>query len=375
MMVNIVLTKGREGERHLLKQELTELLGQLTDIPGISGQEMLVVRDLRDRFEKVSDSVEVDAFGNIFALKRGRPGGPKLMIAAHSDEIGAMVRSIEKSGYLRLEKVGGTLDPLLLGRKVRVNGHLGVVGVKAGHLQSPDERTKVVSSNNLYIDVGADSDSEVRDMGIRIGDPIVYVSELESMTNPDRVVGKAIDDRIGCALLLKLFERLADTELAGDLYAVITVQEEVGLRGARVATYRLNPDYAIALDTIPSGDTPDIDTNKELPIRIGRGPVFPLLAGGGIRGNIMHPGFKNFLIDVAEEAGVPYQLATFSGGTTDISAIHLEREGIVSGAVTMPRRYSHSPVEVLDMNDAVNTLLLLEAICGQMERLRSIKFI
>ena len=322
----------------MLKEQLKEMLAELTIIPGISGQEMLVVKELRDRFEKVSDHVEVDGFGNIFAVKRGKPGGPSLMIAAHSDEIGAMVKSIEKSGYIRLEKVGGTLDPLLLGRKVRVNAHLGVVGVKAGHLQSPEERTKVVSSNNLYIDVGAGSDQEVKEMGIKIGDPIVYVSELESMSNPDRVVGKAVDDRIGCAVLLKLFERLADTELEGDLYAVITVQEEVGLRGARVATYKLNPDYAIALDTIPSGDTPDIDTNKELPIRIGHGPVFPLLAGGGARGNIMHPGFKNFLIDVAEEAGVPYQLATFSGGTTDISAIHLEREGILSGAVTMPLR-------------------------------------
>ncbi len=359
----------------MLKQELKELLGQLTDIPGISGQEMLVVKELRDRFEQVSDHVEVDGFGNIFALKRGLPGGPTLMIAAHSDEIGAMVKSIEKSGYIRLEKVGGTLDPLLLGRKVRVNGHLGVVGVKAGHLQSPEERTRVVSSNNLYIDVGASSEQEVRDMGIRIGDPIVYVSELESMSNPDRVVGKAVDDRIGCAVLLKLFERLADVTLEGDLYAVITVQEEVGLKGARVATYKLNPDYAIALDTIPSGDTPDIDTNKELPIRIGHGPVFPLLAGGGARGNIMHPGFKNFLIDMAEEAEIPYQLATFSGGTTDISAIHLERAGILSGAVTMARRYSHSPVEVLDMNDAVNTLLLLEAISRQMGKLRTIKFI
>lgn len=358
-----------------MKKQLLTLLQELTAIPGVSGQEQPVVRRLAELFKPLADKVEVDQFGNIYALKKGKPGGPRLMIAAHSDEIGAMVKSVEKNGYIRLEKVGGTLDPLLLGRKVRVNGHLGVVGVKAGHLQTPEERTKVVAASNLYIDMGVNSDDEVKAMGIRIGDPIVYDSVLEVMTNTDRVVGKAIDDRIGCAILVKLFEKLQGVELAGDLYAVITVQEEVGLRGAIVSTFKLNPDYAIALDTIPSGDTPDISTLKELPIRIGCGPVFPLLAGGSPRGNIMHPGFKNFLINTAEKTCIPYQLATFSGGTTDISAIHLVREGIVAGAVTMPRRYSHSPVELLDLNDAVNTFGLLEYIARHMEDLRTITFI
>ena len=358
-----------------MKQQLLTLLRELTAIPGISGQEQPVVRRLVELFKPVADSVEVDQFGNIYALKKGKAGGPRLMIAAHSDEIGAMVKSIEKNGFIRLEKVGGTIDPLLLGRKVRIHGHLGVVGVKAGHLQTPEERTKVVSSNNLYIDMGVNSDEEIKALGIRIGDPIVYDSALETMANPDRVVGKAIDDRIGCAVLVKLFERLVGVELEGDLYAVITVQEEVGLRGAAVATFKLNPDYAIALDTIPSGDTPDINTLKELPIRIGHGPVFPLLAGGGARGNIMHPGFKKFLIDMAEDHGIPYQLATFSGGTTDISSIHISREGIVAGAVTMPRRYSHSPVELLDLNDAVNVFALLEHIALNLSKLRTISFL
>ncbi|MDP3488452.1 MAG: M42 family metallopeptidase [Bacillota bacterium] len=358
-----------------MKQQLLTLLRELTAIPGISGQEQPVVRRLVELFKPIADSVEVDQFGNIYALKKGKEGGPRLMIAAHSDEIGAMVKSIEKNGFIRLEKVGGTIDPLLLGRKVRIHGQLGVVGVKAGHLQTPEERTKVVSANNLYIDMGVNSDDEIKALGIRIGDPIVYDSALETMANPDRVVGKAIDDRIGCAVLVKLFERLVGVELEGDLYAVITVQEEVGLRGAAVATFRLNPDYAIALDTIPSGDTPDINTLKELPIRIGQGPVFPLLAGGSARGNIMHPGFKKFLINMAEELGMPYQLATFSGGTTDISSIHLVREGIVAGAVTMPRRYSHSPVELLDLNDAVNVLSLLEHISLNLHELRTISFL
>ncbi|MDP3058570.1 MAG: M42 family metallopeptidase [bacterium] len=358
-----------------MKEEILHLLKELTAISGLSGQEMLVVKRLVELFGPISDSVKTDSFGNIYAYKRGKAGGPTLMLAAHSDEIGAIVKSVEKSGFLRLEKVGGTIDPLLLGRKVRVNNHLGVIGVKAGHLQSAEERSKVVSSDNLYIDVGAVSDVEVFEMGIKIGDPITYVSELQTMTNTSRVVGKAIDDRIGCALLVKLFELLQGHTLDGDLYAVITVQEEVGLRGATVSTYRINPDYAIAIDTIPSGDTPDIKTMQELPIWLGKGPVIPVLSGGGVRGNLLHPGVKKFLVEAAETAGVPYQLAAFSGGTTDLSSIHLIREGIVAGALAIPRRYSHSPVEVLDLNDALATLTLLEHICRNMNRLCQISFL
>lgn len=358
-----------------MKNELKMMLQELTAIPGVSGQETEVVRRLVELLTPVADSVEVDGFGNIYALKKGTKPGPKLMIAAHSDEIGAVVKSVERDGFLRLEKVGGTLDPLLLGRKVRVNGHFGIIGVKAGHMQTPEERTRVLAANHLYVDVGATSAEEVKAMGISVGDQIVYVSELESFTNGDLVAGKAVDDRIGCALLVKLLERLKDVEIAGDLYAVITVQEEVGLRGATMAAYTVNPDYAIALDTVPAGDTPDINTNKELPIRLSQGPVIQLMSGGGARGAILHPGFKRYLVEIAEREAIPYQLATFSGGTTDASAIHLQRGGIISAAVTMPRRYSHSPVEMLDLNDAVATFRLLEAIALDLPSLQTVKFI
>jgi len=360
-----------------LKTELKSLLAELTAIPGISGQETLVVKRLVELFKPLADSVEVDRFGNIFAVKKGSKPGPRLMIAAHSDEIGAMVKSIEKNGYVRFHKVGGTLDPLLLGRQVKVNGYVGIIGVKAGHMQTAEERTRVVNSDNLYIDLGVSSDEEVKALGIRVGDPIVYVAPLESLGgNPDRVFGKAVDDRVGCALLVKLFEYLQGLDFAGEIHGVITVQEEVGLRGATVAAHRVNPDLAIALDTVPAGDTPDINTNKELPILIGHGPAVQVLSGGtGGKGFLLNPAVKKFVVEVADAAKVPYQLAVFSGGNTDATAMHLVRDGIFAAALTIPRRYSHSPVEMLDLNDAIAALDLLKAVCQNIEQIATLSFI
>ncbi|MGE5653575.1 MAG: M42 family metallopeptidase, partial [Bacillota bacterium] len=301
--------------------------------------------------------------------------GPSLMVAAHSDEIGCMVKSVEKNGYIRFEKVGGTIDSLLVGRQMCVNGHFGVVGVKAGHLMSEKERSEVKKHTELYIDVGVESAEEVKAMGIRVGDPITYWPDLQEFTNTDRICGKALDDRIGCAILLHIFTELKASDFAGTVYAVITVQEEVGLRGATVAAHRLNPDIAIALDTMPAGDTPDISTTKELPVLIGRGPVVQVMSGGGARGNILHPAMKRLLIGLAEEEGIPHQVAILPGGTTDASAIHLVREGILAAALTIPRRYSHSSVEVMDLNDAVNAKRMVETLIRRLGNVGDLSFL
>ena len=191
-----------------------------------------------------------------------------------------MVKSIQPDGFLRIDKLGGVLDALLLGRKVWVNGHLGVVGVKSGHLQSADEKTRVTPLDLLYVDVGASSSEEVARMGIRIGDPWVWLSELEQMTNPDLLVGKAIDNRLSCAVLLQVLRELQGAALDGTLIALVAVQEEVGLRGAKVAAEHAAPDYAVCVDTFMSGDTPDVNYYREMPVGIGRGPV-NLLANTG----------------------------------------------------------------------------------------------
>ena len=352
------------------KDAIFELLTELAAIDGVAGFEGPVVRRLVEHFRPLADEVQVDRFGNVIATVRGGgPGGrgadgPTLMLAAHSDEIGGVVRSFEPDGMIRFEKIGGVIETTLVGRRVRINGLRGVIGARAGHVQGADERLRVPPVRELYIDLGFDSADATRAQGIRVGDPVAYESEMVRLANPDRISGKALDNRISCAVLIRLLARLkeSNTTLGGTLHAVVTVQEEVGLRGAQVVTYRLNPDYAIVVDTLPAAGTPDVHFTKELAIDIGKGPVVALVSGSGGRGNIMHPALKRLLLDTAAREEIPVQPALFTQGNSDVAAVHLVREGIPAGVVNIPRRYSHTPVETADLNDAVNALRLLEAV-------------
>ncbi|MCA1029719.1 M42 family peptidase [Bacillus timonensis] len=357
-----------------MKQAFIEKLKTLASIQGTPGQEMSVVKQLKEWFTPLADRVEVDHMGNLYAYLEGKKSGPTLMVSAHSDEIGCVVRDIDNRGFIRIERTGGMIESLLIGRKVNVNGHFGVIGVKAGHLQTPEERKRIPSIYELYVDVGATSSEQVREMGIEIGDPISYISEIEHFTNKDLICGKAIDNRSCCVLLLDLFEAVQDRDFTGTLVGVIAVQEEVGLRGAKVASYKINPDYAIVLDTIPCADTPD-SLGSGYPVGIGRGPVIPALAGGSVRGNIMAPQMKKVIIATSKRLEIPYQLAVMTGATTDVAAVHLERDGILAGAITFARRYSHSPVEMADVNDFEKGLHLLKELVGDMNTWGSLPFV
>lgn len=339
-----------------MKEQLITTLRELTALHAPPGFEQPVARYLRAAFAPLADAVEVDSLGNLYAIKKGRAERPRFMISAHSDELGGVVRSIQPDGFIKIDRLGGVLDALILGRKVWVNGHLGVVGVKSGHLQTAEERNRVPPLDTLYVDVGATSAEEVANMGIRVGDPWVWLSELEPLTNPDRLVGKAIDNRAGCAVLLQTFRELQGVELAGTLVGLVAVQEEVGLRGATVAAEHAAPDYAVVVDTFMSGDTPDVDFYREMPAGIGRGPV-NLLANAG---HIAHAGVVRLMEEAAQRAGVALQRATVIGKAgTDAGAIHLAREGIPTAGLGLCRRYSHSPVEMLDINDAVGAVRVL----------------
>ena len=351
-----------------MKESLREKLRELTSLSGVSGREGPVVRYLRDKLSRLADRVEVDSMGNVLAYKAGKRVGPTVMIAAHSDEIGAMVRSIEPNGFIRFQKVGGTLDPLLPARKVRIRGHLGIIGVKAGHLMSESERKTVKPASELYIDMGVNSDQAVAELGIEVGDPIIIQSELEFFADNDRFCGRAIDNRLGCSVLWQLFEDLSSDDLEGTLVGVWSVQEEVGLKGATVAAHKVKPDLAIALDTMPSGDTPDVVYHQELAVGLGQGPVLQVSSGGGGRGLLLNPILERLIRQAAQSESLPLQRAVFEGGNTDASAIQLVGNGIPAAPLTLPRRYSHSPVEMGDLNDAVNCVRLLKAFLRQAPR-------
>lgn len=349
-----------------LRDRIKDHMRALNEIPGLSGFEQGVIAHLRAAFGEVADEVRIDRFGNLYATKCGASAGPTLLLTAHSDEIGCVVKSIRVDGFLRIEGVGGVLPSLLVGRKVVVNGRYGVVGSKLAHMQSAADRQRVLPIDELYVDVGAESAAEVAALGIRIGDPVTYLSELGEYSNPNRISGKAIDNRISCSILIETLRLLAAENIAGTVQALVATQEEVGLRGATVAARTLNPDLALVLDTFMAGDTPEIDA-EAMPTRLGAGPVFVLLSGGGHAGHIAHPAAKRILLAAAERAGIPYQLATgLHIATTDAAAIHLGGAGIPTGGIGIARRYSHSPICTLDLRDAVATVRLLLAVVEEL---------
>lgn len=344
-----------------LTERLIASLDRYAAIDGVAGHEHEVVERLVEDLRPHVERIDVDRFGNVVATRDGPADGPSLMVAAHSDEIGGVVKAVEPDGMIRFERLGGVLETLLIGRAVRLRGHRGVVGVKAGHITPPAERLQAPPLRELYVDLGFDSAEEVAALGVEIGDAIAYDAPMRRLANPNRLSGKALDNRIACVILVELAERLADATLGCTLHLVVTVQEEVGLRGARMVTYRLNPDAAIVVDTMPSGGTPDVSATKDLSMQIGRGPVITVASQGGREGIIVQPAIRDLLIGAAEDEEIPYQRGIFYGGNADAAAVHLVREGVPTGIVNIARRYSHSPVETLDIGDAVGALHLIEA--------------
>jgi endoglucanase len=344
-----------------LKQALLDQTVLYAGIDGVAGYEQDVVRRLRDDLEPHVDRVFVDPFGNLVGTIDGPEGAPSLMVSAHSDEIGGVVKAIEPDGQLRFEKMGGVIETLLVGRMVRVRGQRGVIGAKAGHVTPPAERLTAPPVRDLYIDLGYDTAEAVRAAGVQVGDPIAYESDAKPMANGERIVGKALDNRVCCAMIVELARRLKGARLDCTLHLVVAVQEEVGLRGAQMITHRLNPTAAIVVDTMPSGGTPDVSATRDLPMVIGAGPVITLVSHSGGGGAIGQPAMRDLLLAAAEGAGIQYQRGIFYGGNSDAAAVHLVRDGIPTGIVNIARRYAHSPVEVIDLNDAVGTFQLLEA--------------
>jgi endoglucanase len=349
-------------DREQAKRTLTERLGAYAAIDGVAGYEQAVVARLRDDLAPLVDDAFVDPFGNLVGTRHGPEGAPTLMVAAHSDEIGGVVKAVEPDGMLRFERLGGVIETLLVGRAVRIRGHRGVIGSKAGHITAPAERLTVPPLRDLYVDLGVDSAEEIAALGVGVGDPIAYDAPMRALANPDRLSGKALDNRVGCALVVELARALVGIPLGCTLHLVVTTQEEVGLRGARIVTHRLDPDAAIVVDTMPSGGTPDVSATRDLPVRIGLGPVVTLVSQSGGGGAIGQPAMRDLLLGAATELGLPHQRGIFYGGNSDAAAVHLVRSGVPTGIVNIARRYAHSPVETLDINDAVGALALIEAV-------------
>jgi putative aminopeptidase FrvX len=329
-------------------------LERLSNACGVAGREDEVRGLLTDLLTPNVDEVQEDRLGNVIGVRRGRRDAPKIMIAAHMDEIGLMVKHVTAEGFVQFAKIGGIDDRILVAQRVRVHTAkgplLGVIGSKPPHILKDEEKKKVIEADDLFIDVGASSNHEAEAMGVRVGDPVSFDIAFARLGD-DIVVGKALDDRVGCAVLAAVMERLGDVDCT--LYAVGTIQEEVGLRGATTAAFGLAPDLGIAIDTTVAGGVPGV-TEVETAIKMRRGPAITVAD----RGLITHPKVLRLLVEAAEHSGIPYQLETGLPGSTDAARIALTREGVPSGVISIPTRYIHSPVSMLSLKDAEDAMKL-----------------
>ena len=348
-----------QQDRELLDALRTDL-AELTALHAPSGAEQPVIARLRSLFTPLADAVTVDHMGNLTATREGPADAPHIVVSAHADEIGAMVASIEPEGFLRLAALGGVQPRLLEGRAVWVGGQPGVIGARSGHLTPRTEHGQGTSMSDLYVDLGVDSAAEVEALGVRIGDPVVVISELRNLAGT-RVTGKGIDNRAACVVLLHLLRRLSSRSLPCRLTALVAVQEEVGLRGAKVAFARLQPDLAIVIDTFPAAGTPDT-RHMTYTARVGQGALITPSSSSRDSGFLIPRAARDAMIAAAQRAGIPYQLAVTDRGVTDAAAAHLAGIGVTTLEIKIPRRYSHSPVELLDLRDLAAVLQLVEEL-------------
>ena len=333
--------------------------------PGISGYEEKIADIIERELKDVADDIERDQMGNLIATKKGSSKkGPKVMVAAHMDEIGLMVRYIDDNGFIRFSTVGGINDQMLMNQTVVIhskNGDFtGVIGSKPPHVTKPEERKKVVPFDEMFIDIGAKDKEEAEKM-VCIGDPISFKTWFEAFPN-NLVMCKALDNRLGVYIMMEVFKRV---ESKATVYGVGTTQEEVGLKGAKVVSYKLDPDMAFALDVTLSGDHPGIKPD-EAPVVIGKGPSIIMIDASG-RGIMTPKIIRDLLIGTAEKEEIPYQLEVSDGGTTDGSAIYISREGIPTGVLSVPTRYIHTTVSVASMEDVESTIELIVAAINSLE--------
>ena len=332
-----------------------EFLKRLLSTPGPSGNEGAAARVWR---EEAGGFAEVggDRMGNSFAtLNAG--GSPRVMLSGHIDEIGLMVTHIDEGGLLRFTGVGGWDPQVLVGQRVRLQTRdgevMGVVGKKAIHVMEPEERKKVSEIKSLWLDIGAKDGDEAKGM-VRVGDVGVVDQDLLELPN-GRIASRSLDNRMGAFVVLEALRLLSEEEVSAEVVAVASVQEEIGLYGARGAAYGLDPDAAIAVDVTHATDTPGVSKSENGDHALGSGPVIE-------RATNLSPVVSEGLIAAAEKADIAYTLEADSRSTgTDADAIQFTRAGIATGLVSAPNRYMHSPSEVVDLGDLENCARLIAA--------------
>jgi len=325
---------------------LKELLKKLAEAYGPAGNEGPVREILRKEVEGLADEVKVDALGNLIAARRGP--GPRVLLAAHMDEVGVIATHIDEKGFVRFSNVGGVSPYTLLGERVVFeNGTVGTFGT-----EKLDD-IKDLKFAKMFIDIGATDEKSAKEK-VSAGDIAGFQRDAR-LDLGGRVIAKSLDDRSGCAVLVQVLRELKGRDIPNQVYVVFSVQEEVGTRGAKTAAYGVNPDIGIAVDVTGTGDTPEA---HPMDVSLGKGPAIKVKDSSVIT----HPRVRQLMVDTAREKGIPYQLEVLERGGTDAGPIHLTREGVPSGAISIPTRYIHTPSEMADLSDIENAVKLVVAL-------------
>ena len=346
-----------------MEKKSLEFLKQLIDTPSPAGFEEDGVRIWRERMKGFADEVRVDVHGNAIAVLNNG-GAPKVMLAGHIDEVGYMVKYIDKEGYIYFSTIGGIDHHVMPGQRLWIKTGkgrvLGIIGRKALHLLGDEEIKKVAKIDELWIDIGAKNEKEAKSI-VDIGDSAVPAVGFEVLRG-DIVVGRGLDDRAGAFVVSETLRLLAAKKVKAAVYSVATVQEEVGIRGAQTSAYGIAPDVGIAVDVTFATDFPGANKKKVGDIKIGGGPVIA-------RGPNINPKIFDMLVATAKKEKIPYQVEGIPRRTgTDANVIQLTRAGVATGLVSIPNRYMHTPVEVVSLKDMENIARLLAAFVMKLDK-------
>jgi endoglucanase len=335
------------------------LLKRLTEAVGPSGYEdeirQLIYEEIRDHV----DHVYTDAMGNLIAEKNGTRPGPKVLLCAHMDEVSVMISHIDNNGLLQFRHIGGIDDRILLAKPVLIGANRipGVIGSKPPHHQKPEERKSPVGLSQLRIDIGATSREDALKY-VKPGDVAVFATEYEEI-GYRRAKSKSFDDRVGCAVMVEMAKKQFDIPVV----LGFAVQEEIGLRGAGPLAYRTNPDISLVLEGTLAADLPGAQPHGYATV-LGQGPALSIMDGSSIHNRK----FLAHMKGVAETNSISYQIRNTTAGGNDAGRIHLSREGVLSGVVSVPTRYIHAPAQMISLDDYENTILLVEKFLRSVEQ-------
>jgi putative aminopeptidase FrvX len=348
-----------------MEKQTIELLKTLTELPGAPGFEFKVRKFMEQELGKYSDQFLYDKLGSVFAVKPSSvENAPKVLVAGHMDEVGFMVTKITDNGMIKFQTLGGWWNQNMLSQRVHLHTKdsvlLGVIGSISPHLLTPEQRAKPMEIKNMMIDIGVKSKEEAIELGVKPGQMMTPVSEFEVLGKGERLMGKAFDNRYGCAIAIEVFKELADEDLAFDLVCGATVQEEVGLRGATTAANLIKPDMFIGADCSPARDTSGDKTQLG---QLGEGPLLRIHD----RAMITSPKMVDYVLEKCEAYDHKYQYYTSPGGT-DAGAIHMSGEGVPSIIIGIASRNIHSHNSIIDTNDYDNAKALIKSMLLDLNR-------